>query len=334
MGTIQLSEERIELAEASIIGERIKARQEADKTTYYVYKQMEKVSSTAVDLLKYIPGIQVDLFHNISLEGNNRILILVNGKERDGNFLNQLDPARIDKIEIRNQPGAEFRSGVSGVIHVILKDEERRGISGHLYSEIPVRQNEIYAFPSANFNLSLKKVNIYASYSGELSYFDIKGKNNRNITLPDQNILIARSTKKNQEYWSHKIHYGLDILQDKRNKISVYGFLNPYSSEFDGSVSLMEYQGESLMNSWTARQDDRDRNLTAYGTAYYKHLFRKPDSDFSVDLNYYHYRGENNSFLGEENGETLWSNSHPIHRSFSTRINLQLALTEGLMLKA
>jgi len=334
LGIIRLSEERIELAEARIIGERIKARQEIDKTTYYVNKQMEKTSGTTMDLIKYIPGVQVDLFHKVSLEGNSKVLILVNGKERDENFLHQLDPARIDKIEIRNQPGAEFRSDVSGVIHVFLKDEERRGLSGHLYSEIPVRKNEVYAFPSANINLSMKKVNLNLSYGGALSYFDIEGINNKNITLSGQNVLIARSTKKVQEYWSHKIHCGLDILHDKRNMISVYGFLNPYSSEFDGKVSLSEFRSGSLMNSWTARQDDRDRNLSAYGTVYYKHLFRTQGGELSVDLNYYGYKGENNSWLGLENGDTLISSSYPLHHAFSARVDLQLPLTDGLLLKA
>jgi hypothetical protein len=334
LGNIVLPEERIELAEASILGERIKARQEVDKTTYFINMQMEKASGTVMDLIKYIPGVQVDLFHNISLEGNNQVLILVNGKERDGNFLNQLNPVRIDKIEIRNRPGAEFRSDVSGVINVILKDEETHGISGHLYSEIPVRQNEVYAFPSANINLSLKKVNLYASYSGELSYFDIEGKNTRNMTLPGQHVLMDRSSKMSQEYWSHKFHYGLDFFHDKRNQFSLYGYVNPYSAEFDGTLQLNEYEGKSLINSRTARQDESDLNLAAYATAYYQHMFRNPGSELSVDLNYYRFRGNNNSRLSEEDGDTLWSSSHPVHQAFSTRVDLQLPLREGLMLKA
>ena len=90
-----LSEERIELDEARVVAERIRARQEVDKTTYYVNSQMEKASATAMDLIQYIPGVQVDLFHNISLEGNTNILVLVNGMERSADFLSQLDPARI-----------------------------------------------------------------------------------------------------------------------------------------------------------------------------------------------------------------------------------------------
>jgi len=34
--------------------------------------------------------VQVDIMKNISLEGNQHIVILVDGKERDRNFLSQL----------------------------------------------------------------------------------------------------------------------------------------------------------------------------------------------------------------------------------------------------
>jgi hypothetical protein len=333
LGTIGLAGERIELDEAIVTADRIKAKQEVDKTTYFVNKQMEKASGTAMDLIKYIPGVHVDLFHHISLEGNNNILVLVNGMERDADFLSQLDPARIDKIEIRNHPGAEFRSDISGVIHIILKDENTKGVSGHLYTEIPVKRNELYAFPSANIKLNLKKVSLYASYDGELSYFDVEGTNNKYMALPGPDALITKTEIKQQEYWSHKFHYGLDYLHDERNKLSIYGFVNPYSSEFDGEISLKEFQGDSLVNSWNAHKDDTDKNLMAYGTAFYKHLFRSPGTELSVDLNYYRFKGQTDSWFTEENGDAQENSSQPIQHAYSARLDLRLPLTSYLILK-
>lgn len=331
--SVILSEERIELAEARVVAERIRARQEVDRTTYYVNSQMEKASATAMDLIQYIPGVQVDLFHNISLEGNTNILVLVNGMERSADFLSQLDPARIDKIEIRNNPGAEFRSDVSGVVHIILKEENPNGISGHLYAEIPVKRDEVYAFPSANINLSLKKINLYASYDGELSYFDIEGKNNKDFTRPGQDARIVKTELKHQEYWSHKFHYGLDYIHDERNKFTVYGFINPYSNEFDGKIRLEEFLGDSAVNSWNAQQNDRDRNLMAYGTAFYKHLFRRPGTELTMDLNYYKFSGTSNTWFTEENGDTQENSSRPQQDAYSARLDLYLPLTENLVLK-
>lgn len=330
---VMLSEEWIELDGARVVAERIRARQEVDRTTYYVNSQMEKASATAMDLIQYIPGVQVDLFHNISLEGNTNILVLVNGMERSADFLSQLDPARIDKIEIRNNPGAEFRSDVSGVVHIILKEEKPNGISGHFYTEIPIKRNEVYAFPSANINLSLKKITLYASYNGELSYFDIEGKNKKAFTRPGQDARIAKTELKHQEYWSHKFHYGLDYIHDERNKFTVYGFINPYSNEFDGEIRLEEFLGDSAVNSWNAQQNDRDRNLMAYGTAFYKHQFRSPGTELTMDLNYYKFKGTSDTWFTEENGDTQENSSRPLQDAYSARLDLRLPLTENLVLK-
>ena len=250
-------EERIELAEARVTAERIKAKKEVDRTTFFVNSQMIKASVTTMDLIQFIPGIHVDLFRNISLEGKRNVLILVNGMERSAEFLSQLDPQRIDKVEIHMHPGAEFRTDASGVINVILKEGDNRGFSGHMYSEIPVKLNEVYAFPAVNLDLSLKKINLFASYDGELSYFDISGINKLSITASGQETRISKTGSKHQEYWSHKLHYGIDYSLNQKNQLSLYGYVNPWSQEFDGVIELEESKGDSILNSREGKQDDK-----------------------------------------------------------------------------
>jgi len=84
----------------NIVGERIKAKSESDRTTYNVTKKMLEVSNTGTDVLKLIPGIQIDLMQNVSLEGSPDILIFVDGKERDKSFISQLSPDQIYHIEL------------------------------------------------------------------------------------------------------------------------------------------------------------------------------------------------------------------------------------------
>jgi hypothetical protein len=38
----------------------------------------EKTSNTCIDLIKHIPDVQVDLFQNISFNGSQNILVLIN----------------------------------------------------------------------------------------------------------------------------------------------------------------------------------------------------------------------------------------------------------------
>jgi hypothetical protein len=333
LGTIRLMEETVELTEAVVTAERIKARKETDRTTFFVNSHMAKASATTMDLVQLIPGIQVDLFRNISLQGKSNILILVNGMERSADFLGQLDPHSIDKVEVIDQPGAAFRTDISGVINVVLK-KAIQGVSGHVYSDIPLKLNEVHAFPSAGINLSLNKINLFASYDGEFNYFDIEEINHKALTAAAQEIHLIKTGIKQQEYWSHKIHSGMDYQINQRNKLSIYGSINPWSQEFDGVVEMKESQGDSSLISREGKQEDTDRNRMAYGTVYYKHLFRKPGGHLSLDLNYLKFRGQTSRLFTEKDGTSSLNNARPLQQAFSARLDIRMPLGENLVFQA
>jgi len=333
LGTIRLMGEKIELAEARVIAERIKAKKEMDRTTFFVNSHMTKASATTMDLIQFIPGIQVDLFRNISLEGNSHILIQVNGMERSADFLGQLDPGTIDKVEIIDSPGAEFRTDVSGVINVILKENDH-GISGHVYSDIPLKMDEVYASPSAGIHLSAKKINLFASYDGAFNYFDIEEINHKAFTDSEQATDIRKKGWTQQEYWSHKIHSGMDYQLNKNNQLSVYGFVNPWSQEFDGAIELVESKGDSTLHSREGKQEDTHRSRMAYGTVYYKHVFNSSGGHLSVDLNYLKSRGRSARLFTENNESTGLHTSLPLHQAFSARLDLRMPVGENFVFQA
>jgi hypothetical protein len=92
------------MAEAVVVGERLKGRTENDKTVFFINKKILAVSGNTPGMLRHIPGIQVDLKQNITLRGNQNILLLVNGKERDKSFISQINPSQIDRVEILDTP--------------------------------------------------------------------------------------------------------------------------------------------------------------------------------------------------------------------------------------
>jgi len=46
---------------------------------------------------------------------------------------------------------------------------------------MPTSVSEMYIFPDYNFNYSFNKLNLYTSYDGDLSYFNIVESSNRNF---------------------------------------------------------------------------------------------------------------------------------------------------------
>lgn len=334
VGVLNLQQNTIELSEAMVVGERMKARQDLDKTTFYVNKKMQKASNTGIDMIKLVPGIQVDLMQNISLEGKQNVLLLVNGVERDASFLNQLNSDAIDKIEIKTNPGTKYSSEISGVINVILKKDKTDGVNGHIYAEIPLNSSEVYSFPSASINYNYKRINIFSSYNGEFSYFNIDAHNNRSVLVPNHQFEISKQQSIHQKNWSHKFNLGFDYFIDDKNQFNFYGFINPYSNEFDGRLTMSKTVGNEIIHSDEYSREDEDKNWATFASAYYKHLFDKPGKELDFEMNYYRFNAQNTTFLSENNGdETLVNTLKPSENMFNARLDLSLPINTELKME-
>jgi hypothetical protein len=295
MGIILLQPKSVALGEVVVVGERVKAKAEADKTTYYMNKKMYDASDNGVDILNYIPGVQVDIMKNISLEGNNHIVILVDGKERDRNFLSQLSAMQIDKVEVSNTPGSKYDADVTGVINIILKNDKATGIDGHIHLEVPTSRSEIYVFPDYSFNYSFSKLNLYTSYDGDLSYFNISENSYRNIQDSRGLTEITSDQLVRQKYWSHRFHFGLDYNFNEKNQLNFYAFYNPYSSEHSGNVAMLVSGDKFGDQNWSALKQDADINYSTFYTLNYKHVFNKPAREISLDLSYFNFKAVNST---------------------------------------
>jgi hypothetical protein len=338
-GTILLQEKSVTLGEIVVVGERMKAKTEPDKTTYFVNKKMYDASDNGVDILNYIPGVQVDIMKNISLEGSQHIIILVDGKERDRNFLSQLNASQIDKVEVINTPGSRYDAGVTGVINIILRKDKESGINGHIHLDVPTSESEIYAFPDYSFNYSFNKLNLYTSYNGEFSYFDIIGSSNRNFWDSRGATEIISDQFVRQKDWSHRFHYGFDYMLNEKNQINFYAFYNPYSNELNGNVDL-KVSGDEVGQHWSALKQDADINHSAFYSLYYKHIFNKPGREIAFDLSYFNFKAVNSTtYISTDSMPDNYSLKQvntvkPEQNSVSFKIDYTSPITEKLKFDA
>lgn len=87
-----------------------------DRKTYNVGKDIRSATGSAGDLLQNVPSVDVDIEGNVSLRGNDNVLILVNGKTSTlmsaanrGMALEQMPADSIDKIEVIANPSAKYK---------------------------------------------------------------------------------------------------------------------------------------------------------------------------------------------------------------------------------
>jgi len=322
------------LDEVVVKQERIKAKQQLDKTTYFVNAAMQSTSNTGIDILQHIPNVQVDLLQNISLNGSQSIVILVDGIEREASYLAQIHSDKIDRIEIKNSAGVEFGAEVSGVISVKLKKNKDQGMSGHVYLNIPTAGDEVFSFPTASLNYTFDKLTLYTSYNGAFSYFDIKTNDLRRFSLEDNSAEISKSEDLFQQNWSHKLHLGMDYFYNENNQFNLYGFIRRFSNEQNGSFLMHKTDNAAETDLLNYKKDDYDMNTSAYSSVFYKHIFN-PETELSFDADFYFLKSENEIILWDGDSDTKQtSHSQPFNRSLRTRLNIRFPVNKYMVAKA
>ena len=107
-----------------------------DKKTYNVSKDMSLRGGTANDVLRRLPGIELDESGNISLRGDGSVNLLINGNQSSlsgingSTLLDGLPASAIEKVEIINNPSAKYDpDGNSGIINIVLSKKKERGLN-------------------------------------------------------------------------------------------------------------------------------------------------------------------------------------------------------------
>lgn len=328
-GIIQLQDSTQLIAETVVEAERVKGKAENEKTIFYMNKKILSATGNTPDLLRYIPGIQVDLKQNISLEGKADILLFVNGKERDKSYISQLNPSLIDRVEIMNTPPSNYDGNASGVINIILKKEQETGFNGQIFTEIPTSGSIVYSFPTYSIQYGLKKVTLFTSYNGEINFENIDEIYNRQIRENGPVININSVEQVRQKNLSHKFHYGFDYYATPRDIINYYGSVNPYSYEQDGNVIINITGNENINRNF--QRDETDKNLNVFNSIYYKHLFKKEGREIAIDISNSSLRTNSSiAYLNNEgNGSaSVFNTEKPEQGSTSLKIDYTTPIDE------
>jgi hypothetical protein len=138
LGDVKLEAQSVELAAITATAEKSPIVIEADRTTYTT-KDMPAAAGNAIELLRAVPELEVDVNDKVSLRGNQSVAIHINGRpapmQGDAltNFLKQFPGNRIAKVEVVPNPSAKNDpEGMGGILNLILKENVDLGLSGSL----------------------------------------------------------------------------------------------------------------------------------------------------------------------------------------------------------
>lgn len=137
VGTVFLKAAPVQLQSLKVTGQKQEVLLAPDRNTYIVRDMPTTRGGTALDVLRNVPAVDVDIDNIVSLRGNSGVIVQINGRPSPmkpaqlGNFLAQLPADIVDKVEIVTNPSArDDPEGVAGIINIVLKEKPEAGKSG------------------------------------------------------------------------------------------------------------------------------------------------------------------------------------------------------------
>lgn len=143
-----------------------------DKNTYIVTARMREGASSAQEMLNKIHGIRFDRISNtIKVAGEGNVLLLVDGLQQSQEYIKNLSPSRIGKIEVINEPSGRYISeDYSAVINFILKKDftgfDINVWNFNIFNPAGTNGSDavVNAQPGTSLSYTKDKINLYGTF--------------------------------------------------------------------------------------------------------------------------------------------------------------------------
>jgi outer membrane receptor protein involved in Fe transport len=138
LSNLKLSNEQSNLNEVVISAQKPLVEFGADVITYNVGSSVLAEGSTATDVLKNVPMVQVDIDGNATISGKRSTRVFIDGKPSEymtsniADLLNVLPSDAIEKIEVMTNPPSKYSGDGEGILNIVMKKGYKVGFNGNI----------------------------------------------------------------------------------------------------------------------------------------------------------------------------------------------------------
>jgi ferric enterobactin receptor len=295
LGKIRLSKDVQELANITVTSSKPLMRMDIDKKVFNVEKNIVSAGGTAVDVMRNVPSVQVDIDGNVSLR-NAAPQLYIDGRPTTLT-LDQIPADAIESVEVITNPSAKFDAsgGNAGILNIVLKKNKKSGYNGNLRAGVDKRGG-INA--GGDINVRQGKINFTASAMMNQNKSRTSGTTDR-LNLFDEPNTSVYQTNGNRNNGGFKFgRVGLDYFATNRTTFSIAGI--KVHGEFK-PTDFINTSTDSLFtsgkqSSYSERVSSGKREFNANGLQLgMKHIFPKEGEELTADLNYFSGKNEGNN---------------------------------------
>ncbi|RZK37887.1 MAG: TonB-dependent receptor, partial [Pedobacter sp.] len=297
LGILNLKSEGKTLKAVTITAVKPLIERKTDKLVMNVENSSVAIGSTALEVLQRAPGVTVDQNDNISMQGRQGVLILLDGKQTYmsnadvANLLRNMQSEQIESIELITNPSSKYdASGNSGIINIKTKKNKNGGTNGSLNATVSQGKN-FRSNSGLTLNHRNRNMNIFGNYnyghyySSNLLEIDRIANGN-----PDTYFMQSGDTDRKRR--NNNFKAGADFFLDSKNTLGVLvnGFLNN-GNEYAINNTLIGSSFTKIDSSLKANTDHRTNYRNLAFNINYKSVLDSNGSELSADLDYSRYNG-------------------------------------------
>jgi len=292
LGQIFMTSDATVLEEIEVTAERSQMEFKLDRRVFNVAKDLTNGGNSAADILDNVPSVSVDPEGNVSLRGSQGVRILINGKPSgmlsagDTKALLRMQGDIIESIEVITNPSARYEAeGEAGIINIILKKNQEKGINGSFGATVGYPDN--YGL-SYSLNYRKKDFNFFSNFGVDYRKSPGGGEATQRF-FENGNLTEFYSTTTDQTRGSTSgyLQMGTDWILNPQNTITGSILYRAGRGDNNSMVTYRDFDGSENITNLTVRdilETEDSHNLEA--SVSYKKTFEQKDREWSVVLKY------------------------------------------------
>lgn len=292
-----------------VTGQKAMLQSNLDKKVINVDRNISAEGGTALDIMRSIPSVDVDVQGNVSLRGSSNLTILVDGKPSQITSLEELPASIVQSVEVITNPSVRYDpDGMSGILNIVLKKKKTPGYHGMV--SLNAGTGDKYS-GTINMNIRQGKFN----YFGNFDYRHFSSTGNDFTNLISSGNTKNESENDSRDGLSNNFRGGVDYFINSKNTLSLAGSINV--RDFSGKENAITLYNATPFSDQST--DDQNKMTGKELTLNYKKNFETSGQELTFDALYSAYNRNSDESIArfDNTSHNDKSNTDGINNSFT-----------------
>lgn len=292
LGAVAMKTDAVALQEVEVRAEKSQMEFKLDRRVFNVGKDLTNAGNSAADILDNVPSVSVDPEGNVSLRGSQGVRILVNGKPSgllsagETEALLRMQGDIIQSVEVITNPSARYEAeGEAGIINIILKKNQEKGVNGAfgITAGHPTNYGASY-----NLNLRRRSFNFFSNFG--IDYRRGPGGGFSTQRFFDNDTLTEYYTTDRDQVrggLGGYIQLGADWNINDKNMVTASLLYRAGEDDNDATVTYRDFDANENVVATTVRDiEETEKELNVEASLDYTKTFDKKDQEWKTTIKY------------------------------------------------